>query len=90
MSTAITHLSLETMEAMTSDIDFIAPYSYGYDLFLYAKRGDKIVITDDPKKVEQMFPNLDWFQTALPQILLQHKLGCLNETVANHLTYYGK
>lgn len=87
MSTAITHLSLETMEAMTSNRDFIAPFSYK-DLWLYAKKGDRIVITDDPKKVEQMFPNLDWFQIALPQILLQHKLGCLNETVANHLTYY--
>lgn len=88
MDTAITHLSLEAMQAMTSDIDFIAPYSYNFELWLYAKRGSKILITDNPKKVEQMFPNLDWFSTALPQIIVQHKMGCLSPSISEKLTYY--
>jgi len=87
MDIAITHLSLEAMQAMTSDIDFIAPFSYK-DLFLYAKKGNRIIITDNPKEVEALFGQIEWFKYALPQIIVQHRMGCLSPTIQEHLTYY--
>lgn len=87
MEKAITHLPLSSMEAMTDNRDFITPFSYK-DLFLYAKKGKKILITNDPKKVEVLFGRISWFETALPQIILQHKMGCLSESIQEKLTYF--
>lgn len=86
MEKAITHLPLSSMEAMTDDKDFITPFSYK-DLYLYAKKGQKIVITNNPKKVEALFGQISWFQTALPIAVQYHKLGCLSESIQEKLTY---
>jgi hypothetical protein len=87
MDTAITHLSLEAMQAMTSDIDFIAPFSYK-DLFLYAKKGNRIIITDNPKEVQELFGDIEWLYVAYAQAQKQHLCGCLTKEVSKHLTYY--
>lgn len=89
MNLAITNISNLALAELPAGKDFICPFSYK-DLFLYAKKGDKIIITNDPNKIETLFPNLSWFETALPQAILQHKLGALSPTVQETLTYIGE
>lgn len=77
---------MEIMDNMTSGFDFICPFSYK-TLWLYAKKGNRILITENPKEVEELFGRISWFDTALSQAVKQHLCGCLTENIQVHLTY---
>lgn len=86
MDCAVTSLPLEVMDLITSGFSIICPFSYK-DLWLFAKKGDKVLITNNPKEVEQLFGRVKWFDYALPQAIQQHLAGCLTENIQIHLTH---